>query len=148
MGISFDRLLNIIYELRLFVVFPLYMIWLALAVYLLARRNKAFFVCLVAFPLVIFSIDIAATYSGWLYRMVLRKIYATAPDHSIDIGRMPPNIRAEYAKHDYHPRLRDIKAKLLGATVLFPIIIVIGSAIWVVVSKHCPIAHSRGTAEG
>ena len=140
MGISFDRLLNIIYEARLFVVLPLYLIWLAIAVFLLARRNKAFFICLVVFPLVIFSVDIAATYCGWLYRMELRKIYATAPDHSIDIRTMPPDISAEYAKHDYHPRFRDIKAKLLGAIIATPVIFVIGIAIWLIAARD----YSRG----
>ncbi|MBQ7651808.1 MAG: hypothetical protein IJS15_12665 [Victivallales bacterium] len=132
------RLLSIIYEARLFVEIPLFLICLTLMSFLLARRKKTFFVCLAVLPLVIFSIDIAATYCGWLYRMELRRIYATASDKSINIERMPPQIREEYAKHDYHPRFRDIKAKLLGVVLATPLIIIVGIAIWLITAHLAP----------
>ena len=132
----FPKLLSIIYETRLFAIIPLFAAWLVLTIMLLIHRNKLFYVSLLILPLIIFPIDIGSTYCGWLYRMKLVRLYATAPDHSIDIDRMPPQIRSEYARHDYHPRFRDIKAKLLGAVVATPILIAIGSAAWMLVLSH------------
>lgn len=72
-------------------------------------------------------------YCGWRYRMELRDRYATSPEVArqvaaagfswiyceayaaggdVRLSRMPPEIRAEYAKRDYHPRFRDLKAML------------------------------------
>ena len=125
-------ILRTIYEWRLWVVLPLTLAWLVYAAYLLLHHRKWFFVWLLVFPIFIGPLDIAATYCGWHYRMGLRQRYATVSptDKTYSINRMPPDILQEYARHDYHPRLRDIKAKVLGNTLLLCLFCAIGLFLW------------------
>jgi hypothetical protein len=48
---------------------------------------------------------------------------------------MPPTIRAEYAKHNYHPRFRDMKALGVGTVVLTPLLYILGGLIFIVISS-------------
>lgn len=121
-----------IYEWRLWCVLPLAFAWLAYAVFLLRSHRKRFFAWLLLFPLLIGPLDITATYCGWRYRMGLRQRFATVSPTSsaYSIERMPADIRQEYARHDYHPRLRDIKVKVLWNCLSIPLLYTIGLLLW------------------
>ena len=118
------RIFNIIYECRMWVLIPLAIAWFTYAVLLLRQRKKIFFLWLLALPLLIMPATIATTWCGWHYRMELRDRFA--PDGTIN--RMPPAIHAEYARHDYHPRLRDVKAMALWNLLSLPLIFLAGGA--------------------
>ena len=85
-----------------------------------------FFLWLLIFPLLISPLQIACVYSGWHYRMELYERFAKAKHGGHDIDCLPPVIRAEYAKHNYRPRFRDIKALAVGTIVLTPLLYVMG----------------------
>ena len=127
---NYLELLDIIYEARLYVLVPLSLMLLMLSLFLLLRRSKLFFVCILALPLIVFPLEIAATYSGWKYRMLLVEQWGTMPDGSVNINIMPPHIREQYAQHNYRPRFRDVKTEILGALILIPIIIGDSAAAW------------------
>jgi hypothetical protein len=40
---------------------------------------------------------------------------------------MPDEISTEYAKHNYHPRYRDLKAMVLGTIVITPSLYALGA---------------------
>ena len=125
-------ILRSIYEWRLWYMLPLAFAWLALVIFFLHSHRKRFFAWLLLFPLLIGPIDIAATYCGWRYRMGLRQRFAAVSqtDKAYSIERMPADIRQEYARHDYHPRLRDIKVKVLWNCLSFPLLYTIGLLLW------------------
>ena len=125
-------ILRAIYEWRLWIVLPLALAWLVYAVCLLLNHRNWFFVWLLVFPLFIGPLDIAATYCGWHYRMELRRRFATISptDTTYSIERMPSDIRQEYARHDYHPRLRDLKVKVLWNTLVLSLLCAIGLSLW------------------
>lgn len=132
------KIFNIIYECRLWLLVPLAIAWFVYAAILLCRRKHFFFVWLLALPLVILPIAIATTWCGWSYRMGLRNRYAQVPNmaNAIDIDRMPPAIRAEYAKHDYHPRLSDVKRMILWNILIFPVTCLIVLTAWTMHHKN------------
>ena len=70
--------------------------------------------------------------------MGLRNRYAQIPNmhNTIDIDRMPPAIRAEYAKHDYHPRFSDVKRMILWNILLLPVTCLIAVAAWTMYQKN------------
>ncbi len=133
-------ILRAIYEWRLWVVLPLALAWLVYAACLLLNHRKWFFVWLLIMPFFIGPLDIAATYCGWHYRMELRQRFATISptDKTYSINRMPPDILQEYARHDYHPRLRDVKAKVLWNTLLLSILCPI-SLLFGLSNNHLPL---------
>ena len=90
------------------------------------------------------ALSIAATYSGWHYRMELYRRFAVTPQGWTNIDVMPPEIRAEYAKHDYHPRFRDIKAKMLGTIVFTPLLFAFGGTLFCAAA----LAHKAMAAKG
>ncbi len=128
------KIFSLIYECRNFVLLPLIVLWLIGGGYLLFRLKKVFFLWLLIFPLVISPLQIAFVYSGWHYRMELRDRFGTYPrgkmngviSKSVNINLMPPEIRAEYAKHNYHPRYRDMKAITVRAIVFTSFFYVLG----------------------
>ncbi len=128
------KIFSFIYESRHFVLIPLYAIWIIGGIYLLFKLKKVFFLWLLIFPLVLAPLHIAFVYSGWHYRMELYDRYAKAPHGGHDIDCMPPPIRAEYAKHDYHPRFRDMKAMVFGTIVITPFLYVMGSLAFLVLA--------------
>ena len=122
------KVFNLIYEYRGFVLWPLIVLWLSGGAYLLFKLKKLFFLWLLIFPLVLQPLQIAFVYSGWHYRMALRDRFAKNPHGWYDLDCMPPTIRAEYAKHNYCPRFRDIKALSVGAIALTPLLYALGGA--------------------
>ncbi|MBQ4315392.1 MAG: hypothetical protein IJC21_08120 [Lentisphaeria bacterium] len=102
--------------------------------YLLLRLKKLFFLWLLIFPLVLMPLQMAFVYSGWYYRMELYERYAKTPHGWHDIDYMPPEIRSEYAKHNYRPRFRDIKALAVGAIVITPLLYASGGVVFVFAS--------------
>ena len=52
-----------------------------------------------------------------------------------DIDCMPPEIRAEYAKHNYHPRFRDMKSMGVGTIVLTPLLYALGGLAFITISS-------------
>ena len=114
------KIFSWIYEYRGLVFLPLLIWWGIVLWRLLIRRRKVFFLWLLVLP-VIQGLNVAAVYSGWHYRMELRDRFAQVPGNrtgAININLMPPEIHAEYAKHNFHPRFRDVKAGIVGAAVL------------------------------
>ena len=128
------KIFSFIYEYRFFVLLPLIALWAIGGFYLLFRLKKIFFLWLLIFPLVLSPLQIACVYSGWYYRMELYDRFAKTPRNWHDIDHMPPGIRAEYAKHNYRPRLRDIKALAVGTIVLTPLLYLLGGAVFVGIS--------------
>lgn len=137
------KIFSLIFEYRFFVLIPFYAVWLLGSCYLLFRLKKMFFLWLLLFPLVLSPLHIATTWCGWHYRMELRNRFAQTDrgwsdeftrDHSIDIDRMPPKIRAEYAKHNYHPRFRDMKAMVVGTIVFTPLLYASGGLVFLLIA--------------
>ena len=128
------KIFSTIYEMRYYLLLPLLILWGIGACYLLFRLKNSFFLWLLIFPLILSPLQIAGVYSGWHYRMELRERFARTDrgfsdsftSKSINIALMPPAIRAEYAKHDYHPRFRDMKALAVGTIVLTPLLYAFG----------------------
>ncbi len=120
------KIFSLIYECRFWFLIPLYMAWMLGGFYFLFRSKKVFFLWLLIFPLLLSPVQIAFVYSGWHYRMELYDRFAKTPHGWHDIDHMPPTIRAEYAKHDYHPRFRDMKAIAVGTVVFTPLLYALG----------------------
>ena len=126
------KIFSIIYECRLWLIIPLAVVWFVfLSMQLYHRKRKAFFITLAALPLAILPIAVATTWSGWHYRMELRDRFAP----NTNINQMPPAVHAEYARHDFHPRLRDVKAMILWNLLLMPLTALGGGAVWLMVKK-------------
>ena len=114
--------------------------WFGYALWLMIRRNRRFWLWLLVFPCVILPLNIGSTWCGWHYRMELRDRYArdktgwtdSFAKYPVNIRKMPPAILAEYAKHDYHPRFRDIKAQIVGCIVMLPAVYFFGLLGWCV----------------
>ena len=126
------KIFNVIYECRLWLLVPLAIAWFVYAAILLRRRKHLFFVWLLALPLVILPIAVATTWSGWHYRMELRDRFAP----NTNINQMPPAIHAEYARHDFQPRFRDVKAMILWNLLLIPLTVLGGGAVWRIFPKN------------
>ena len=127
------KIFNFIYEYRLLLVIPLAIIWFVFTVMqLYQRKRKAFFITLASLPLVIMPLAVATTWSGWHYRMELRDRFAT----NANINQMPPAIYEEYAKHDFHPRLRDVNGMIAWNILLFPLMFFAGGLAWRLFRKN------------
>ena len=135
------KLLSFIYENRSWVLLPLIVLWGIGGFYLLFRLKKLFFLWLLIFPLVIQPLALGATYCGLRYRMELRERFAKTEygwsdeftSRAVNINLMPPEIYSEYAKHNFSPRYRDLKAQCVGIVVFTPILYAMGGLLWVVV---------------
>ena len=127
------KIFNIIYECRLWLIIPLAVVWsVFLSMQLYHRKRKAFFITLAALPLAILPIAVATTWSGWHYRMELRDRFAP----NTNINQMPPAVHAEYARHDFHPRFRDVKAMIFWNLLLIPLTALGGGAVWRIFPKN------------
>ena len=129
------KIYSFIYEYFNWVFLPLTAIWIAGGIYLMIRVKKVFFLWLLIFPLVLSPLQIACVYSGWHYRMELYDRFAKTPHGWHDIDYMPPAIRAEYAKHNYHPRFRDMKSMGVGTIVLTPLLYALGGLAFITISS-------------
>jgi len=124
------KIFNYLYEYGRWLTVILVFAWLFYALLLMIRLNKWFWLWVLLLPCVILPLDVGRTWCGWHYRMELRDRYAVDEHGWLYIDRMPPEIRAEYAKHDYHPRFRDIKAQICGCIVMFPVVYFFGGLVW------------------
>ena len=142
------KIFSFIYECRLCLFAALAFIWIFFTAILLFRRQKSFLVVLATLLFILQLMTIATTWCGWFYRMGLRNRYAQIPNmaNAIDIDRMPPAIRAEYAKHDYHPRLSDVKRMILWNILLFPLPCLIAVAAWTMHQKNKILDYSKPLA--
>ena len=120
------KIFSFIYEYRFWVMCPLTIIWIIGGIYLLIRLKKIFFLWLLIFPLFLAPLYISTVWCGWHYRMELYDQFAETPQGWHDIDNMPKEIREEYAKHDYHPRFRDIQGMALSTIVFTPLLYILG----------------------
>jgi len=134
------KLFSVIYEYGRYLTILLAAGWFLCALHLMLRQNRWFWLWLGLLPCVILPCHISFTWCGYHYRMELRDRYAVDRDDltdpwarkNVNINRMPPELRAEYAKHDYHPRARDMKAQALFCIVIFPFVYFAGGLAWLV----------------
>lgn len=136
------RIFSLIYEYHHWVLLPLVFVWAVIGLYFICRIKKIIFLWLLIFPLIIQPLQIAAVWSGWHYRMELRNRFAQArpgfydsfTPAPINIKLMPPEIYKEYAKHNFSPRYRDIKALIAGTIVFTPVLYIIGGALYLLIA--------------
>ena len=132
------KIFSCIYECGRILTLILSAAWFFYALLLMIRLNRRFWWWLAVLSLVILPLGIGFTWCGWHYRMELRDRYArdkngwTDPctKYPVNIRKMPPEILAEYAKHDYHPRARDMKAQTALGIVLLPVVYFFGMIGW------------------
>ena len=132
------KIFSLIYESRIFFLLPLYLIWFFGGFYFLFQLKKVYFLWILIFPLLLQPLNLAVTYCGWHYRMELRERFAKTDygysdsysSRAVNIDLMPPEIRAEYARNNYHPRFRDMKAMIIGTIVLTPILYLSGGGLF------------------
>ena len=132
------QIFSIIYECGCRLTPILAFAWFFYALLLMIRLDRRFWRWLAVLSLVILPLNVGFTWCGWHYRMELRDRYArdkngwTDPytKYPVNIRKMPPEILAEYAKHDCHPRFRDIKAQIVGCIVMFPAVYFFGLPGW------------------
>ena len=132
------KIFDLIYEYRLYALVPLFLAWLLILRHLLIRRKRVFFLWLLVLPMVIQGLNVGAVYSGWHYRMELRDRFARVPGDrtgATNINLMPPEIGAEYAEHDYHPRFRDVKAGIVGMVFMAVLLYPLGGIVYLLVGR-------------
>ena len=126
------KIFTFIYEYHSWLIIPLLILWFSGSVFWIIRLKKIFFLWLLIFPLFIQPLNITAVWCGWHYRMEIYKRFAKSPYGGHDIDRMPPEIRAEYAKHNYRPRFRDIKAMVAGTILITPLLYASGGILFLI----------------
>ena len=132
------KIFSLIYEYRLYALVPLFLAWLLILRHLLIRRKRVFFLWLLVLPVVIQGLNVGAVYSGWHYRMELRDRFARVPGDrfgATNINLMPPEIAAEYAKHNYRPRYRDVKAGIVGMVFVTVLLYPLGAVVYWLVGR-------------
>ena len=132
------KIFDLIYEYRLYALVPLFLAWLLILRHLLIRRKRVFFLWLLVLPVVIQGLNVGAVYSGWHYRMELRDRFARVPGDrfgATNINLMPPEIAAEYAKHNYRPRYRDVKAGIVGMVFVTVLLYPLGAVVYWLVGR-------------
>ena len=137
--IPFDlKIYSLIYECGRWLTLLLSVAWFVCAFRLMLRRNRWFWLWLAVWPCAVLPLGVGITWCGFHYRMELRDRFART-DHGwtdpysrgpVDIDKMPPEIRAEYAKHNCHPRQRDLKAQTAGCIVMLPTVYFFGALGW------------------
>ncbi len=121
---------GIIYECGRWLTPVLAFAWFFYALLLLIRLNRRFWWWLAVLSLVILPPGIGFTWCGFHYRMELYDRFAKTPQGWHDIRVMPPEVRAEYEKHDSHPRARDLTAQTAACIVLLPAVYFFGMIGW------------------
>lgn len=121
---SYLRVLRFIYETRLWLLISMGILLGSITVYLTWKKRSEFLcLWLLVLPMFILPLILGTTWCGFRYRMELRNRYAQFPDQPVgtyNINLMPDEIYAEYARHDFHPRFRDLKAQVLTGLLLLP----------------------------
>ena len=124
------KIFSCIYECGRWLVLILSAAWFFYALLLMIRLNRRFWLWLLIWPCIIGPMQIGITWCGFHYRMELYDRFAKTPQGWHNINVMPPEARAEYAKHDYHPRARDLKAQTAGCIVMLPFLYFCGGIGW------------------
>lgn len=126
------KIYSIVYECGSRLTLILVFAWLVYALLLMIRLDRRFWWWLAVLSLAILPLNVGFTWCGWHYRMELRDRYAV-DEHGIavDIDRMPPEVHAEYAKHDYRPRYRDVMGAAVWCVLLLPVVYGFGGLGWV-----------------
>ena len=125
------KIFSCIYECGRILTLILSAAWFFYALLLMIRLNRRFWWWLLIWPCIIGPMQIGFTWCGFHYRMELYNQFARTPQGWHNISAMPPDIRAEYAKHDYHPpRARDLKAQTVACIVFLPLVYFFGGLGW------------------
>ena len=132
------KIFSHIYECGRILTLILSAAWFFYALLMMIRLDRRFWWWLAVLSLVILPPGIGFTWCGFHYRMELRDRYARtgsgwADSYSrgpVDINKMPPEVRAEYEKHDSHPRARDLTAQAAACIVLLPVVYFFGMIGW------------------
>ena len=124
------KIFSHIYECGRWLTLILTAAWLFYAILLMIRLNRRFWLGLLIWPCIIGPMQIGFTWCGFHYRMELRDRYARDSMGLVNINKMPPVIRSEYAKHNYHPRARDLKAQMIGCFAMLPAVYFFGGIGW------------------
>ncbi len=112
--------------------------FLPIAVLIREKRRIWKFLLMISVPLLVFAFQLGILWCGFHYRMELRDRWGTETIggiQAVNIRRMPPEIAAEYARHDYHPRERDLKAATAGALVLLPVLLLLEFLFFAMLTK-------------
>ena len=128
------KIYRIVYECGSWLTLILAFAWLVYALLLMIRLNRRFWWWLAVLSVVILPLNVGFTWCGWHYRMELYDRFARTPQGWHDIDVMPPEPRAEYAKHDYHPRARDVLAGPVRCVILLPVVYGLGGLGWFLAS--------------
>ena len=124
------KIFSHIYEFGRILTLILSAAWFFYALLLMIRLNRRFWLWLLIWPCIIGPMQIGFTWCGFHYRMELYDRYARTPQGWHNINVMPPEPRAEYAKHDYHPRARDVYGGIAGCIVMLPFLYLCGGIGW------------------
>ena len=124
------KIFSCIYECGRILTLLLSAAWFFYALLMMIRLNRWFWLWLLIWPCIIGPMQIGFTWCGFHYRMELYERYARTPEGWHNINVMPPEPRAEYAKHNYHPRARDLKAQTAGCIVMLPLLYLCGGIGW------------------
>ena len=124
------QIYSIIYECGRWLIPVLAFAWFFYALLLMIRLDRRFWWWLLLLSFVILPLGIGFTWCGWHYRMELYDRFARRPQGWHDLRVMPPEVRAEYAKHDSHPRARDLTAQTVACIVLLPVVYFFGAGGW------------------
>ncbi|MBQ9336270.1 MAG: hypothetical protein IJS14_03105 [Lentisphaeria bacterium] len=129
-----------IYEIGRWIVLTLLLAGLLCCFILPLWRKPVLLLFCVIFPLVFGAINFGVTWCGFHYRMELRDRYArdksgwtdSFTKYPVNINLMPPEIRREYAKHDYHPRRRNLTGAVVAIPVLSMLMFLISGGVWLI----------------
>ena len=132
------KIFSHIYEYGRILTLILSAVWFFYALLLMIRLNRRFWLWLLIWPCIIGPMQIGFTWCGFHYRMELRDRYARTgsgwtDDFSrgpVDINKMPPEPRAEYEKHDCHPRARDVYGGIAVCILILPFLYLSGGIGW------------------
>ena len=136
MDIPFDiKIFSLIYESGKYLLPLLFVLWLTWLICVTILRKKKQFLCTSAAFLLFCMLGAAFTWCGWHYRMELRERYAVVPvgtsgynrqkSKVYNINLMPADIRREYAKDGYRPRLRGVIAQVIWVILLTPLTLLV-----------------------
>ena len=121
-----------IYETGRWIVLALLLAGLLCSFILPLWRKPVLLLFCVIFPLVFGALNFGVTWCGFHYRMELRDRWGKYRGN-VNIDRMPPEIRREYAKHDYHPRERNLKGAIIQIPVLAVLMLLFSGVTWCVI---------------
>ena len=93
--------------------------------WVIRKKKKLLFFLSPYLFLLLILLGAGFTFLSWQYRMGLLREFGKVEyrDHTAyNVNRLPPAIYKEYAKNDFRPRFRDVKAKLITFVLLIPLV--------------------------